>query len=136
MCLDQKENFLPFGSVASLSSSSPRSLAPASTSSPLAVPAKQFSQIIKMQQLFSTFTAEQPRDILWADRALFSKVGARTGWMVQVVADGEDACQNVTDPAYDEDPVESPRRDFMRVPKSVRDRDERVLSPEEDNSPS
>ena len=67
MCLDQKENFLPFGSVASLSSSSPRSLAPASTSSPLAVPAKQFSQIIKMQQLFSTFTAEQPRDVLWAD---------------------------------------------------------------------
>ena len=47
--------------------------------------------------------------------------------MADVVDDGEDASQNVTDPAYYEDCIESECRDFLFISESIGDYDRRDL---------
>ena len=56
--------------------------------------------------------------------------------MADVVDDGEDASQNVTDPAYYEDCIESECRDWMFRSESIGDVDRRILFLEENNSPN
>ena len=56
--------------------------------------------------------------------------------MADVVDDGEDASQNVTDPAYYEDCIESECRDWMFISESIGDVDRRILFLEENNSPN
>ena len=67
---------------------------------------------------------------------LSSRAQDNTGWMAQVVADGEDAGHDVRYPACYEDCIECPMGDLMFVAKSVLDADGRVLFLEENNSPN
>ena len=55
--------------------------------------------------------------------------------MAQVVEDGDDAGQNVKNPAYYEDPIESPSCGFMGKSIKVLDRDG-VLFLQEEKSPN
>ena len=65
-----------------------------------------------------------------------SWVYVNTGWVADVVEDGEDAGHNVRDPASYEKCIECSARHFMMKAKCVRDFDDWALFLKENNCPN